>query len=113
MDKTPGLCSVVSAWKIISRMLFTRSKWRRELLHRVSCHGRRRMTLTYPTTNRSHFVLWLVTGDDKAGVLRRVCAGDAAIPTDQIRLGRSVVLADRLAATEFDGNSGAKELRQS
>src|ERR1041385_5626277 len=33
---------------------------------------RRRMTLTYPLINRARFVLWLVTGNEKAGMLPRL-----------------------------------------
>src|SRR5438132_4058611 len=38
--------------------------------------GRQRMTLTYPVINRSGFVLWLVTGSEKAGMFARLQAGD-------------------------------------
>ena len=34
------------------------------------------MTLTYPMINRSRRILWLVTGNDKFGVLRRLLDGD-------------------------------------
>jgi 6-phosphogluconolactonase len=67
--------------------------------------GRRRMTLTYPTINRSRLVLWLVTGGEKAGMLARLCAGDISIPAGQVRSDRSLVLADRAAAAQVDGNS--------
>ncbi len=39
--------------------------------------GRRRMTLTYPTINRAHRILWLVTGNEKVGACS-VC--ERAIP---------------------------------
>src|SRR5438093_7778709 len=42
--------------------------------------GRSRMTLTYPIINRSRFVLWLVTGPDKAAPLVRLRDGDQSIP---------------------------------
>lgn len=60
--------------------------------------GRRRMTLTYPLLNRSRRILWLVTGADKAGMLRRLQAGDLSIPAGRIRQDRAMVLADRAAA---------------
>jgi 6-phosphogluconolactonase len=67
--------------------------------------GRRRMTLTYPTINRSRLVLWLATGDEKAGMLARLQAGDISIPAGRVRSDRSVVLADRAAAAQVDGTS--------
>jgi 6-phosphogluconolactonase len=60
--------------------------------------GRRRMTLTYPTLNRSRRVLWLVTGSEKAGMLSRMRAGDESIPAGRVRQDRALVLADRAAA---------------
>jgi 6-phosphogluconolactonase len=69
------------------------------------CQGRRRMTLTYPTINRSRLVLWLVTGDEKAGMLARLRAGDISIPDGRVRSDHSVVLADRVAAAQVDRTS--------
>ena len=60
--------------------------------------GRRRMTLTYPILNRSRRVLWVVTGSEKAGILARLCDGDASIPAGRIRRDHALVLADRSAA---------------
>jgi 6-phosphogluconolactonase len=60
--------------------------------------GRRRMTLTYPTLNRSRRVLWLVTGSEKALMLARLRAGDESIPAGRVRRDRALVLADRAAA---------------
>jgi 6-phosphogluconolactonase len=62
--------------------------------------GRRRMTLTYPVINRSRCVLWLATGTEKAGMLSRLQAGDVAIPAGRVRAERSIVLADRAAASK-------------
>jgi 6-phosphogluconolactonase len=42
--------------------------------------GRRRMTLTYPMINRSRRILWLVTGNDKVGMLMRLRDGVRSIP---------------------------------
>jgi 6-phosphogluconolactonase len=67
--------------------------------------GRPRMTLTYPIINRSRFVLWLVTGEEKAGLLPRLLAGDVSIPAGHVRANRAVVLADRAAASQVDQNS--------
>lgn len=59
---------------------------------------RRRMTLTYPLLNRSRRILWLVTGQDKAEMLRRLSDGDRSIPAGRISREQSVVLADEAAA---------------
>jgi 6-phosphogluconolactonase len=60
--------------------------------------GRRRMTLTYPILNRSHLVLWVVTGKEKAEALRRLLEQDESIPARRVRGGTALVLADREAA---------------
>lgn len=62
--------------------------------------GRRRMTLTYPSLNRSRRVVWLVTGSEKAGMLARLRDGDPSIPAGRVRPDRALVLADRAAAGE-------------
>jgi len=60
--------------------------------------GRRRMTLTYPTLNRSRRILWLVTGSEKAGMLVRLRDGDLSIPAGRVRRDQALALADRAAA---------------
>jgi 6-phosphogluconolactonase len=65
--------------------------------------GRRRMTLTYPIINRAQRILWVVTGEAKAKMLRRLVDGDEAIPAGRIERKRAMVLADRAAATQLDG----------
>ena len=59
---------------------------------------RRRMTLTYPMLNRARRILWLVTGDEKAGMLVRLRDGDVTIPAGRVRREHALVLADRAAA---------------
>ena len=59
---------------------------------------RRRMTLTYPILNRSRRILWLVTGSEKAAMLKRLCDGDPTIPAGRVRREQALVLADRSAA---------------
>ena len=66
--------------------------------------GRRRMTLTYPVLNRARRILWLVTGDEKAGMLARLRAGDWSIPADRVRQELALVLADRAAAGQVGSN---------
>ena len=63
--------------------------------------GRRRMTLTYPIINRSRRILWLVTGNDKAGPLVRLHDADPSIPAGRVRQDQGLVLADRAAAAEL------------
>lgn len=62
---------------------------------------RRRMTLTYPIINRSRYVLWLVTGSEKIGMLPRLQAGDASIPAGRVCADRAVILADRAAVGQI------------
>jgi 6-phosphogluconolactonase len=60
--------------------------------------GRRRMTLTYPIINRARRILWLVTGNEKAGTLLRLRRGDPSIPAGRVRQDWAVIFADRTAA---------------
>jgi 6-phosphogluconolactonase len=59
---------------------------------------RQRMTLTYPVLNRSRFILWVVSGAEKAEMLARLCDGDLSIPAGQIQREWALVLADQSAA---------------
>ncbi len=61
--------------------------------------GRRRMTLTYPALARAGSLLWLVTGEDKAGALRRLRTGDRSIPAGRVATENALVLADAAAAS--------------
>ena len=63
--------------------------------------GRRRMTLTFPALNRARRILWVVTGAEKAGMLRRLRDGDVSIPAGFVRRDQALVLADRPAAQEL------------
>jgi len=60
--------------------------------------GRRRMTLTFPILNRSRRILWVITGQEKAGILARLSNGDDTIPAGRIRRDQAIVFADRMAA---------------
>jgi len=62
---------------------------------------RRRMTLTYPIINRSRQLLWLVTGNDKAAMVRRLADGDTAIPAGRVKSDHALILADRAAANNY------------
>lgn len=61
--------------------------------------GRRRMTLTYPVLDRARRVLWVVTGDGKAEMLRQLHDGDRSIPAGRVRQEQALVLADRVAGS--------------
>ena len=63
--------------------------------------GRRRMTLTYPMLNRARRVLWVVTGSEKAEMLRRLRDGDVSIPAGRVQRERALLLADRAAAGQL------------
>jgi 6-phosphogluconolactonase len=64
------------------------------------------MTLTFPIINRSRFVLWLVTGAEKAAPLVRLREGDRSIPAARVRQDRALLLADRAAAERLGTNEG-------
>ena len=59
--------------------------------------GRRRMTLTYPIINRARHILWLITGEGKAEMLKRLIQGDDDIPAGSISQTQATVLADDAA----------------
>jgi 6-phosphogluconolactonase len=62
--------------------------------------GRRRMTLTYPTINRSRRILWLVTGNDKVEMLTRLRDGDKSIPAGRVVQNSALTIADRAAVRQ-------------
>jgi 6-phosphogluconolactonase len=66
--------------------------------------GRRRMTLTYPMINRSRRILWLVTGNDKVGMLMRLRDGDRSIPAGRVGRDNAIVIADSAAAGQLEAN---------
>ncbi len=62
--------------------------------------GRARMTITLPALDRARRVLWIVTGAEKAPMLRRLLDRDASIPAGRVRADRALVLADAAAAAQ-------------
>ncbi len=60
--------------------------------------GRRRVTLTLPALARARSVLWLVTGEAKADMVRRLQAADPTIPAGLVRRDRAEIWADPAAA---------------
>jgi 6-phosphogluconolactonase len=60
--------------------------------------GRQRMTLTYPIINRSRQILWMITGEEKAQMLKRLMDSDQTIPAGRVRPDGALILADEAAA---------------
>lgn len=59
------------------------------------------MTLTYPELHRARDLLWVVTGEEKVGALRKLLARDPSIPAGRVEPGGdSLILADRAAAPD-------------
>jgi 6-phosphogluconolactonase len=67
--------------------------------------GRRRMTLTYPTINRARRVLWVVTGNEKVQMLRRLMQGDLSIPAGRISREHALLMADDAAAKDVSAGA--------
>jgi 6-phosphogluconolactonase len=65
-------------------------------------YGRRRMTLTLPMINRSRRILWMVTGSEKASILRRLLKGDPSMPASRVCRERALVIADEAAAADVE-----------
>ena len=63
--------------------------------------GRRRMTLTYPVLNRARIILWLVTGEEKAGMVAHLVQGDRSIPAGRVAQNQAIVIADRGAVLQL------------
>jgi 6-phosphogluconolactonase len=64
----------------------------------------RRLTLTLPVLNAAHHVIFLVTGPEKAAVLKQVVDGPpAGLPAQLVRphQGERLILADAAAAREL------------
>lgn len=70
--------------------------------------GRVRMTVTPRLVNRATHILWLVSGADKADALRRLVAGDPAVPASRVRRSGAVLLADRPAASLLPPGNGSR-----
>jgi 6-phosphogluconolactonase len=60
-----------------------------------------RITLTYPALDSSSYVAFIVTGAKKQNILKRILAGDPALPAVRIRpVGRLIWFVDRVAMPE-------------
>jgi 6-phosphogluconolactonase len=60
--------------------------------------GHRRMTLTYPTLNRAHQLLWLVSGDDKRHALDMLLRNDPSIPAGRVQSVASIIMSSVAAS---------------
>jgi len=58
--------------------------------------GHRRMTLTRPVLDGAGLIVWIVEGAGKAGMVRRLIAGDTAIPAGLISQERAVLVTDAI-----------------
>ncbi|MBL0057834.1 MAG: 6-phosphogluconolactonase [Elusimicrobia bacterium] len=59
--------------------------------------GRPRITLTYPILNRARRILWIVTGEEKAKMIKRLLNADPAIPAGLIRQDNATLVIDETA----------------
>jgi 6-phosphogluconolactonase len=57
--------------------------------------------------NRARCILWLVTGETKAAMLRRLVDGDATIPAGRVPRAQATVFADAAAASLLSGAAPA------
>lgn len=56
--------------------------------------GRQRMSLTYPLINQASEILWIITGEEKAEMLRRLLQKDPSIPAGRISQEHAIVLTE-------------------
>jgi 6-phosphogluconolactonase len=67
--------------------------------------GWRRMTLTFPAINRARRVLWVVTGNEKVQMLRRLIQGDLSIPAGRVCREHALLMADQAAAKDLSAGA--------
>lgn len=68
----------------------------------TSYQGRQRMTLTYPLINRAERILWIITGEEKAGMLGRLLQQDPTIPAGLVSQEHTTILTEELAAVAIN-----------
>lgn len=56
--------------------------------------GRVRMTLTYATLDTAAEIVWIISGEHKRDMLRRLVAGDHSIPAGRVNPERAIVITD-------------------
>lgn len=64
-----------------------------------------RLSLTFSVLNGAECAAFLVSGEGKSEMLRRVLSGDATLPAARVRAGETVVLADTAAAAGLSSAS--------
>ena len=80
------------------KVLKERRRWAAEV---IGAAPEARITLTYPILEASQHAAFLVSGAAKAGILRRLRAGDPALPASDFHpIGELCVFADAAAAAE-------------
>jgi 6-phosphogluconolactonase len=62
--------------------------------HVEEFNGLPRMSMTYPLINRAARILWLVAGQPKADMCRRLAASDPTIPAGRVAPENAVLLVD-------------------
>jgi 6-phosphogluconolactonase/glucosamine-6-phosphate isomerase/deaminase len=67
--------------------------------------GTPRLSLTFAALNRARCILWLVTGEAKAAMLRRLVGGDVTIPAGKVARAQAAVITDAAAAAMLDGKA--------
>ena len=67
-----------------------------------------RITLTYPPINSSRAIAFLITGEEKAAVVRRVYDGDETLPAARVRSENGMYwFLDKAAAARLPAGPGA------
>ncbi len=56
--------------------------------------GHARMSLTFPLINRSRNIMWLISGEEKRGMLERLLQADPGIPAGKVSQENTLVFTD-------------------
>ncbi len=69
----------------------------------VGAKAEARITLTYPALESSCYVAFLVVGEEKSDILRRLCLGDESLPATHLQpAGKLKIFADKAAEATSD-----------
>jgi 6-phosphogluconolactonase len=63
--------------------------------------GHQRVTLTYLALNAAQHIVWIIEGEGKAPMLRRLVAGDDTIPAGRVLQDRAAVFCDEPAVSSL------------